>query len=111
MKKILVPIDFSLNSKNALRIAAEIAVKAGARLELLHANVATIYSMPLSESAVMADYGDDQEYDETATIALEKLKIELHENPAFAKLKVDVRVEEVTGSGIFNSKMQRKMGM
>jgi nucleotide-binding universal stress UspA family protein len=94
MKKILVPIDISLNSKNALHIAAEIAVKAGARLELIHANVATIYSMPLSEYAAMAEYGNDEDYEETATVALEKLKLELRETPAFAKLKIGVRVAE-----------------
>lgn len=94
MKKILVPTDFSPNSKNALHIAAEIAAKNGAAIELLHANVATIYSMPLSEYAIAEDYGTDQEYDESAARALEKMKFELYENPAFAKLKVDIRVEE-----------------
>lgn len=94
MKKILVPTDFSPNSKNALHIAAEIAVKNGAAIELLHANVATIYSMPLSEYAMTEDYGTDQEYDESAARALEKMKFELYDNPAFAKLKVDIRVEE-----------------
>jgi nucleotide-binding universal stress UspA family protein len=94
MKKILIPIDFSQNSKNAMRIAAEIATKTGARLELFHANVATIYAMPLSEYAGAVEYADDQEYDESAIVALEKWKLELRETPAFAKLKVDVRVEE-----------------
>lgn len=94
MKKILVPIDFSPNSKNALRIAAAIAAKNGARVELLHANVTTIYTAPLSEYVTASDYGDDQEYDESAASALEQMKLELLGVPAFAKLKVDVRVEE-----------------
>ncbi len=94
MKKILVPIDFSPNSKNALRIAAEIAVKNGATIELLHANVAAIYSVPLSEYASAAVYSEDQGYDESASRLLERAKNELIENPAFAKLKIDTRVEE-----------------
>lgn len=94
MKKILVPIDFSPNSKNALRIAAEIAVKYGAAIELLHANVAAIYSIPLSEYASASVYAEDQGYDESASRLLEKVKNELRENTAFAKLKVDTRVEE-----------------
>lgn len=94
MKKILVPIDFSPNSKNALRIAAEIAVKNGATIELLHANVAAIYSVPLSEYASATVYAEDQGYDESAGRLLERVKHELFENPAFAKLKVDTRVEE-----------------
>lgn len=94
MKKILVPIDFSPNSKNALRIAAEIAVKGNARLELFHANVATIYSMPLSEYVPSANYAEDEEYDEAVARELEKLKMEVCEMAAFSKLKVDIRVEE-----------------
>lgn len=94
MKKILVPIDFSPNSKNALRIAAEIAVKNGATIELLHANVAAIYAVPLSEYASAGVYAEDQTYDESAGRLLERTKNELFENPAFAKLKIDTRVEE-----------------
>jgi nucleotide-binding universal stress UspA family protein len=94
MKKILVPIDFSPNAKNALRIAAEIAAKNGATIELLHTNVAAIYAMPLSEYASTTVYAEDQGYDETASRLLERVKHELFENPSFAKLKVDTRVEE-----------------
>ena len=94
MKKILVPIDFSPNSKNALRIAAEIAAKNGATIELLHTNVAAIYAMPLSEYASTTVYAEDQGYDESASRLLERVKHELIENPAFAKIKVDTRVEE-----------------
>ena len=94
MKKILVPIDFSSNSKNALRVAASLAVKSGAALELLHANVAAIYSVPLSEYASASILSEDQGYDESASRLLEREKHELMENPEFAKLKIDTRVEE-----------------
>ncbi|MFN0033766.1 MAG: universal stress protein [Saprospiraceae bacterium] len=49
MKKILAPVDFSQNSINALYVAAEIARKSGAMLAMLHVNLNTIYSSPLSE--------------------------------------------------------------
>ncbi|MBX2891584.1 MAG: universal stress protein [Saprospiraceae bacterium] len=93
MKKILVPIDFSPNSKNALWVAAEIAAKSGARLELLHVNVATIYSTPPEYARAVA-HVEDPEYDDSAISALEKLSLELSENPVFAKLKIDMRVED-----------------
>lgn len=95
MKKILVPIDYSPNSIQALHVAAEIARRSGARLEMLHVNVAAVYSAPFSEYAVAAGYaGDDQEYDETATVELEKLKMELMADPAYSRLDISLRVEE-----------------
>jgi nucleotide-binding universal stress UspA family protein len=94
MKKILVPIDFSPHSKNALQIAAAIAAKNGAYMELLHANVAAIYSAPLSEYAAVSVFSEDERYEESASRLLERTKHELMENPAFAKLKVETRVEE-----------------
>jgi len=94
MKKILVPIDFSPNSKNALRIAAEIARTYNASLELLHTNVAAAYAVPLSEYVSPSQYAEDEEYDETAMGLLERVKKELLKDPANASLKVDTRVEE-----------------
>lgn len=94
MKKILVPIDFSPNSKNALRIAAEIASKSGAAIELLHANIAVAYAVPLAEYTPASGIAGDEDYDESAIELLEKLKNELYQNPAFAALKIDIRVEE-----------------
>lgn len=95
MKKILVPIDFSENSENALYVAAAIARKSKAVLELLHVNVATIYSAPLSEYAPFSNFNvDDRTYDQTAADQLEKIKSELKENEEFADLEIKVRVEE-----------------
>lgn len=95
MKKILVPIDFSTSAANALKVAAEIAHKTDAQLELLHVNLATVYFIPFSEFAPITSYASaDQQYDETALVELEKLKLELISNPAYAHLKVNVRVEE-----------------
>ncbi|HOY07857.1 MAG TPA: universal stress protein [Saprospiraceae bacterium] len=95
MKKILVPVDFSPNSMNALHVAAEIAHKSGAVLEMLHVNIAAIYSTPLSEYVVVSKFeGDDQQYDDTAVSKLEKLKMELLADPAYANLNIQIRVEE-----------------
>ncbi len=95
MKKILVPIDFSPNSINALHVAAEIAQKSGAVLEMLHVNLAAIYSAPFSEYAPVSNYvAEDEQYDETAAGAMEKLKMELLADPSFSKLEVKIRVEE-----------------
>lgn len=94
MKKILVPIDFSPNSINALHVAAEIAQKSGAVLEMLHVNLAAIYSAPFSETSGVHDVAEDEQYDETAAGAMEKLKMELLADPSFSKLEVKIRVEE-----------------
>lgn len=95
MKKILVPVDFSQNSKNALTVAAEIAYKNGAVLELLHVNLSAVYAVPFSEYVVATEFAsEDQQYDETAATELEKLKLELMSNPNYAKLNITTRVEE-----------------
>lgn len=96
MKKILVPIDFSPNSANALSVAAEIAHKTGATLEMLHVNTVAIYSAPLSEFTVAATayVMDDDQYDETAVVGLEKLKMELLADIRYSNLNIQTRVEE-----------------
>lgn len=95
MKKILVPIDFSNYSKNALYVAASIAQKSGATLELLHVNLAAIYSVPFSEYAAGANFVvEDDNYDSSAATVLEKMKLELMGMPAYAGLNITTRVEE-----------------
>jgi nucleotide-binding universal stress UspA family protein len=93
MKKILVPIDFSDNSKHALKLAASIAVKADVALELLHTNTAVVYAPPLPEygGAMQVDL---EEYDETAATELFNIKRELSGQPGFENLKIETRVEE-----------------
>lgn len=95
MKKILVPVDFSQGSKNALYVAAEIAHKSGATLEMLHVNLAAIYSAPFSEYVAATDYvAEDQKYDAAAESEMVKLKQELLANPQYANLNITSRVEE-----------------
>jgi len=95
MKKILVPIDYSPNSINALHVAAAIARKSGAVIEMLHVNLAAIYTVPFSEFATAAKFADeDERYDETATLELEKIKKELLAEPAYSSLDIKIRVQE-----------------
>jgi nucleotide-binding universal stress UspA family protein len=94
MKKILVPVDFSQNSLDALHIGAAIAQKTGAALEILHVNLLTV-AAPLSEFGVATEYGvDDQQYKETAKTALQNLRNEVLGTKGQEKLKVSTRLED-----------------
>lgn len=96
MKKILVPIDFSQYAKNAMFVAADIARQSGASLELLHVNLAAVYSVPLSEYSTGANIlvEEDDQYDKSAADLLEKLKIEILAMPSYTDLDIKTRVEE-----------------
>ena len=95
MKKILVPIDFSENSKNALRVAAGIALKSGAALEMLHVNLAAIYSAPLSEYvAAPTIILEDEKYAAEAAEELEKLKTAQFSSGEFKNVKVTARISD-----------------
>ncbi|MDO8365444.1 MAG: universal stress protein [Saprospiraceae bacterium] len=95
MKKILVPVDFSDYSKNALYVAADIARKTGATIEMLHVNLAAVYSVPFTEYAAGANFVvEDEKYDKTATDLLENLRMEVLAMPAFADLDIKTRVED-----------------
>jgi nucleotide-binding universal stress UspA family protein len=93
MKRILVPTDFSANSKHALHVAAGIAQKAGAQLEILHANTAVAYAPPLPDY-----YGppafDWADYNETAIADLHSIKNELIQEDKSGKLPIETRLEE-----------------
>ncbi|HND88422.1 MAG TPA: universal stress protein [Saprospiraceae bacterium] len=96
MKKILVPVDFSPNSTNALYVAADIAQRTGAVLELLHVNLAAAYAAPLSEyAAAPSGYGmDDEDYEDKVAGQLEKLRLSIMADPRYSKLSVWTREDE-----------------
>lgn len=95
MKKILVPIDFSDNSKNALRVAAGIAQKSGATLEMLHVNLTTIYSAPVPEFAAFNNLAiDNSVYEAEAAKALDRLKHDVFSTPSYAGVHVVTRIKE-----------------
>ncbi|MBK8192838.1 MAG: universal stress protein [Lewinellaceae bacterium] len=66
MKKILVPVDFSDNSKHALRIGAAIAVKYGALLEVIHVNTAIAYAPAMPEYPGLGSFDMTEYYDTVA---------------------------------------------
>jgi len=102
MKKVLVPTDFSDNSKHALRIAAQIAARAGAVLEIMHANTALAYAPPLPEYAGTVQYNLDDYY-EQATTELFNLKTEIAAIPGNERLQIETRIEE----GFLHSSINR----
>ncbi|MBK8969488.1 MAG: universal stress protein [Saprospiraceae bacterium] len=102
MKKILVPTDFSNNSRHAIRIAAGIAQKVKGRLELLHANTAVAYAPPLPDYYVPEAY-DMSEYYENAAEELYTIKRELGDSGEYN----DVRFETVVEEGFLYSTVRR----
>jgi len=95
MKKILVPVDFSQNSLNAVRVAAEIARKSGAALELLHVNMAVLYSAPFAEYSSSINFeAEDKIYDQRAAEGLDSLRQDILAESGFDHLNITTRVEE-----------------
>ena len=93
MKKILVPTDFSNNSKQALKIAATLAQQVKGRVELLHANTAVAYAPPLPDYYVPEAY-DMTEYYENAAEELYRIKQELADSGTYDAVKFETLVEE-----------------
>ena len=93
MKKILVPTDFSNNSKHALNIAASIAERVKGRMEILHTNTAVAYAPPLPDYYVPEAY-DMTEYYENAAEELFNLKRELMGSGNYDDVKIETVVEE-----------------
>lgn len=93
MKKILVPTDFSANSKQAFRVAASIAQKVKGSVELLHTNTAIAYAPPLPDYYVPEAY-DMTEYYENAAEELYNFKKELADSGKYDDVKFESVVEE-----------------
>lgn len=93
MQRVLLPTDFSENASHALRVAATLAARVKAKLELIHINTAVAYSPPLPEY-YGGDLYDTTEYYETAARELHNIKKEVTENPEFAGLEMETRIEE-----------------
>ncbi len=93
MQRFLLPTDFSENASHALRVAATLATKVKAKLELIHINTAVAYSPPLPEY-YGGDLYDTTEYYETAARELHNIKKEITESPDFAGLEMETRIEE-----------------
>ncbi|MFB9862780.1 universal stress protein [Rufibacter immobilis] len=93
MKKILCPVDFSKTSNKAAEYAAQIALRTGASVTLLH--VLHLPLMDTSESALMAS----QVLDEQRRVSADKLhSLSMHlqsmAGEAGGSLTIDQRVRE-----------------
>lgn len=93
MKKILVPTDFSNNSKHALTVAASLAQRVKGRVELLHTNTAVAYAPPLPDYYVPEAY-DMTEYYENAAEELYTIKRELADTGKYDAVTFETLVEE-----------------
>ena len=81
MKKILVPTDFSDTSFNAVKFAADLALKYQAELCLLNC-----YHLPSSSSSVMINLQDILEQD--SNLGLEEQQKQLKEIQKYSELKI-----------------------
>ena len=76
-------------------MAASIAQKSGATLEMLHVNLAAIYSAPLSEYvAASSVVMENKQYGADASEELEQLRTEVFAGAEYSGLDVTTRVEE-----------------
>lgn len=94
MRKILVPIDFSESSINALKVAAQLAVRADIGIYLLHVNEMAPYVIPVSEYAYTSSAVDVEEYDKEAERRIQNIKSDILSEPRFGKLNIETGVRE-----------------
>lgn len=87
IKTILIPIDFSEKSKNALKVAAKMAVRHEAKLILIHV-VYTYFLIDRGAKQVIGSQTVQETVDRT-TAKLNKLKTNLQEN---YNLEIEVRI-------------------
>ena len=93
MKKILVPVDFSKDSKRALRFGAELAAKSGAVIDILHANTTAAY-LPLMPEYYSTEVAEMTTYEEGVAADVEDLKTSLKAYKKFENLDIQMRIEE-----------------
>jgi nucleotide-binding universal stress UspA family protein len=91
MKKILVPTDFSENAKKALQFAAEISIKTGAAIEILHVNTTAAYFTPSPD--IVFDSTELDSYAAAVATDLRILKRALTIPEKFAHLDLETRIE------------------
>ncbi len=94
MKKILIPIDFSDASLNALNVACQLAVRADATLYVLHVNEMSPYVVPVSEFDFTSTAVDLQTYDEEIRNRMQNLKSNLLEEPHFHNLRLHTSIKD-----------------
>jgi nucleotide-binding universal stress UspA family protein len=94
MKKILVPVDFSDTSINALRIACQLALRSKSAVHIVHVNEMAPNVAPMAEYAyVDTTYGVDAQEDEIQE-RLDALCAELRAEPEFEALVIESELRE-----------------
>lgn len=93
MKKILVPIDFSDASVNALKVACQLALRFDAGLYLLHVNEMIPYVIPVTEYAYTATAVDIETYNKEKYEHIQQLKKNVLREAPYSNLDITVAVE------------------
>ena len=91
MKKVLVPVDFSDTSLQALNIACQLAVRMEASVSILHAYPIIAYDLPVSEYAFVTPVVDQEKIERELTDRMRQLKDNLLQQPHFAHLQISTR--------------------
>lgn len=94
MKKILVPVDFSDASLNALNAACHFAVRTNVSLYVLHVNEMAPYILSVPRYDFPAAAVAAEQYNKEADERIQALKSVLLSTPGFGKLNVEVAVKE-----------------
>jgi len=94
MKKILVPVDFSDASLNALNAACHFAVRTNASLYVLHVNEMVPYILSVPRYDFPAAAVAAEQYNKEADERIQALKSVVLGTAGFGKLKVEVAVKE-----------------
>ena len=93
MKKILVPVDFSDTSVNALKLACQLAIRADADILILHVNETVPYIIPVSEYAYTASAVNIEEYDQELKHRMQTLKADILKESRFKDLRIETAIE------------------
>lgn len=93
MQKILVPVDFSDTSVNALKLACQLAIRADADILILHVNETVPYIIPVSEYAYTASAVNIEEYDQELKHRMQTLKADILKESRFKDLRIDTAIE------------------
>lgn len=95
MKKILVPVDFSATSRDAMEVAGQLALKTGASLTILHVNEMAAQTLPVSEYAFSVDLADEIDHThEEAYAQLVDFQHYMLEKYGLSPDKISLLVEE-----------------
>lgn len=91
MKKILVPVDFSETSLQALRVACQLAVRMDAAICILHSYEIVPYDLPVSEYAFVTPVVDPEKIEHDLSETMRQLKENLQQEPRFSQLQISTR--------------------